>query len=139
MTLKDIMDYSRQLLRDTNKTIFTESAILNSINEGIDRIRSIPELKHMKKLDSPNEEPEYLPEQYHVLLGLFSASRCMFQDEDVQRATMLMNEFEAKMFELKDAIQNGDIIITDKDGNELDGDGFIEYVKNDYFVARGEF
>lgn len=134
MTLKDINDYARQLLRDTNKTIFQEIEVNRAINEGVNRCRQVKELQYMKKLESTSEEPIFLPEQYHELLALFGASRCFFQDEQFQQATMLMNEFENKMFELKTAIENGDIIITDPSGNEVDNaGGRIDYIKDIYF------
>lgn len=134
MIFKEINDYARQLLRDVNRTIFQENEINRAINEGVDRCRQIKELKKMTKLEGSNEAPEYLPEEYHHLLSLYSASRCFFVDEQMQQATMLMNEFESKMFELKTAIENGDIIITDKNGNEVEqGEGSIDYVTDAYF------
>lgn len=134
MTFKEINDYARQLLRDVNRTIFQEVEINRSINEGIDRCRSVVELKGMIHLTAPNEEPILLPNEYHHLLSLYSASRCFFQDEQMQQATMLMNEFESKMFELKSAIENGDIIITDPDGNDVEtGLTATDYVRDVYF------
>lgn len=134
MTFKELQDYARQLLRDINKTIFQEVEISRTINEGIDRMRSVKELRKMTKLESPDDIPEYVPDEYHHLLSLFSASRCFFQDEQFQQATMLMNEFESKFFELKEGIENGDIVITDKDGNvENSGENQIDYIKDVYF------
>ena len=134
MTFKEINDYARQLLRDVNRTIFQEIEINRSINEGIDRCRQIKELQHMKKLEASNEIPQYLPEPYHHLLSLFSASRCFFQDEQMQQSVMLMNEFENKLFELKTAIENGDVQVFDPQGNEVvPGEGSIDYVANEYF------
>lgn len=134
MTFFEINSYTRQLLRDTNRTIFQESEINRAINEGINRCRQIRELSLMKKLESNNEEPLFLPEQYHELLSLFAASRCFFVDEQFQQATILMNEFESKLFDLKSDIENGDIIITDTDGNELElGETSIDYVLDEYF------
>ena len=134
MTFKEINDYARQLLRDVNRTIFQEVEINRAINEGIDRCRQVKELKPMKKLTAPDEEPTYLPEEYHHLLALFSASRCFFQDEQMQQSVMLMNEFENKMFELKTAIENGDVIITDEEGNVVDNsEGRIDYIRDVYF------
>lgn len=136
MTFKEINDYARQLLRDVNRTIFQEIEINRSINEGIDRCRQVPELQEMKKLTAPDEEVYYLPEQFHHLLALFSASRCFFQDEQMQQATMLMNEFENKMFELRTAIENGDIVIKDPDGNIVEpGEGRIDFIRDVYFNA----
>lgn len=134
MTFADINNYTRQLLRDTNRTIFQEAEINRAINEAISRCRQIKELSLMKKLEASNEEPLFLPEQYHELLSLFSASRCFFVDEQFQQSTMLMNEFENKLFDLKTAIENGDIIITDPEGNTVDtGETSIDYVVDEYF------
>lgn len=134
MTFADINNYARQLLRDTNRTIFQEVEINRAINEAVNRCRQVKELSLMKKLEASDEVPLFLPEQYHELLALFSASRCFFVDEQFQQSTILMNEFENKLFDLKTAIENGDIIITDPDGNEVDtGETSIDYVKNEYF------
>lgn len=134
MTFSEINAYARQLLRDANRTIFQESEINRTINEGINRCRQIKELSLMKKLESSDEEPLFLPDPYHELLALFSASRCFFVDEQFQQSTILMNEFESKLFDLKSAIENGDITITDPDGNEIDtGETTIDYVVDDYF------
>ena len=139
MKYSDINIRARQLLRDTNRTIFQEAEIQNGINEGIDRVRSIKELNGMKHLTDANEEPILLPNQYHSLLALFSASRCFFQDEQMQQATMLMNEFESKLFELKTDIENGDTIITDQEGNVVgDGTGSIDYIVDEYFNVSKE-
>lgn len=137
MTFKEINDYARQLLRDVNRTIFQELEINRAINEGVDRCRQIKELRKMTKLVGSNEEPAYLPEEYHHLLSLYSASRCFFVDEQMQQATMLMNEFENKMFELKTAIENGDIVIYDAKGNEVEqSESSIDYVVDTYFVKK---
>lgn len=134
MTLTDINNYTRQLLRDVNRTIFQEIEINRAINEGVDRCRHIKVLRHMKHLEDANEEPLFLPSAYHHLLSLYSASRCFFQDEQFQQATMLMNEFESKMFELKTAIENGDVIIADPEGNAVEEDDTnIDYVRDVYF------
>lgn len=139
MTLNDINLRARQFLRDTNKTIFEELNVNNGINEGIDRVRSIKLLSNMSHLTSPNQEVDYLPEQYQYLLAVFSASRCFFQDEQMQQAVSLMNEFESKLFELKTDVESGDVIIKDPDGNTVDGSEFskMDFVQDVYFKSEG--
>lgn len=137
MTFKEIQEYARQLLRDVNRTIFQEIEITRTINEGVDRMRSVPELRAMRKLTSPDEEPILVPEEFHHLLSLYSASRCFFQDEQFTQSATLMNEFESKFFELKDAIQNGDIVIKDENSEAVEtGENQIDAVKNVYFKTR---
>lgn len=135
MTLNEINNRTRQHLRDTNKTIFEELNVINGINEGIDRVRSIKALSNMSHLLSPDQEVDYLPDEYHYLLAIFSASRCFFQDEQMQQAVSLMNEFETKLFELKTGVENGEIEVKDPDGNTIDGSEFykMDYVKDIYF------
>lgn len=135
MRLSEINDRARLMLRDTNKTIFEEFNTKSFINEAIDRVRSIKTLNNMVYLESPDQSPIYLPEQYHHLLSIYCASRCFFQDEQMQQSVSLMNEFESKMFELKNGIENGEIEIKDPDGNIVDNsDAYkMDFVKDVYF------
>lgn len=141
MTLAQLCDRTRQLLRDTNKTIFRQIEIENGINEAIDRVKTIPALLGMKNLEGQDQEVELMPKHYHYLLPLFSASRCLTTDEQDARAGVLMNEFENKLFEFRTAIENGEITIVDSEGNKVDtmGDLAIDYVKDEYFkyVTKG--
>lgn len=135
MNLNEINLRARQMLRDTNKTIFEEVNVNNFINEAIDRIRSIKALEKMEYLVSPDQSPTYLPEQYHHLLSVYCASRCFFQDEQMQQSVSLMNEFESKVFELKSGIESGDIDIKDPDDNLVDSSEWhkLDHIKDVYF------
>lgn len=122
--------------RDLSNSIFRESDIIDWINEGIDRIKQlIPEMEGMTYLLESDSIPSYLPSQYHHLLAVYTTSRCFGQDERHYQATTYMNEFEAKLDELKQKIESGDISITDPDGNPVDsgGENTVEYVKDIYF------
>lgn len=137
MNLNELSTRARQILRDSNKTIFNETDIVNGINEGIARCKQIiKELKVMENLADTGDVPIGLPEHYHHLLSLYSASRCFFTDEQFQQSTILMNEFESKLYELKSDVENGDVTITDENGEPvtLDGTNRIDGVVNVYFA-----
>lgn len=136
MNLNEISTRARQLLRDSNKTIFNEVDILNGINEGIARAKQlIKELRGMEELSDGGDVPKFLPQEYHHLLSLYSASRCFFTDEQFQQSTILMNEFEQKIYELKTDIESGDVVITDEEGNPVASNDTnrIDCVKDVYF------
>ena len=48
-----------------------------------------------------------------------------------------MNEFEAKMDELKTAIANGEIVIIDDSGNAIEIDVDVDYVDLKPYWGRG--
>ena len=63
------------------------------------------------------------------------------QDERHYQSTVLMNEFETKLDELKQAIENGDIVITDpKTGEEFVSTNEVDYVdlKPYWGIIRGD-
>lgn len=125
----------RQYTRDFSGMTFTDDDVLAFINEGIDRIAEImPEFAPMAYLSDINQEPTYLPKQYHHLLSVYSASRCFFQDERHYQHSNLMNEFETKLADVQAKIENGEIVIKDPDGNIVDfGAGDTDYVVNNYY------
>lgn len=130
MNRQELIARVRSLTRDLSDSIFREVDIVAFLNEGINRFRQrIPELRTMSTLQESNQSVTLLPEEYHELIALFSASRCFGQDERHYQASTYMNEFETKLDELKALIESGDIVI--------DGSSELvlrdEYVRNNYF------
>ena len=124
-----IIQRVRALTRDFSNSIFREQDIIDFINEGVDRMKQvIPELKSMEHLLAQQQEPTPLPPRYHHLLAVYSTARCFGQDERHYQSTTHMNEFEVKLDELKSAIENGEVIITDEDGNAITVESPIDYV-----------
>ena len=116
MTRLELILRVRAVTRDLSNSIFREQDITAFINEGIDRfVQVIPELANMEYLYSNTDIPKFLPKEYHHLLAVYCASRCFEQDERHYQATTKMNEFEAKLDELKSKIEGGDIKIIDPD------------------------
>lgn len=130
MKRSELIQRVRALTRDLTNSIFREDDIIAFINEGINRFKQIiPELKSVPKLLVQEQEPYPIPEEYHHLLSIYSAGRCFGQDERHYQATTFMNEFEVKLAELEEAISNGDVILTDKDGVPVEmKDNVIDYV-----------
>jgi len=137
MTRAQLMARVRAYTRDFSNSIFREVDVIDFINEGIDRIKEVvPELANMKHLNENTDSPLYLPNQYHILLAIYSAARCFGQDERHYQATTFMNEFETKLEELRTKIENGDITIVDENGKEIVADLKTDYVRNVYFNDR---
>lgn len=129
MNRTQLISMVRSNARDFTNSIFRESDIILYINEGIDRVKQvIKECKPMVQLTSPTQSPIILPEEYHSLLALYSTSRCFSQDESSYRAVSFMNEFEAKLDELKQDVQSGDVVLVDGTGIEIESAYEPEYV-----------
>lgn len=129
MNRTQLISMVRSNARDFTNSIFRESDIILYINEGIDRVKQvIKECKPMVQLTSPTQSPIILPEEYHSLLALYSTSRCFSQDESSYRAVSFMNEFEAKLDELKQDVQSGDVVLVDGTGTEIESAYEPEYV-----------
>lgn len=110
----------RSLTRDFTNSIFRESDIIDFIDEGINRFKQvIPQLSGLTYLTSPTSEPFLIPEEYQHLLAVYAASRCFGQDERHYQSTNLMNEFEIKLEEMKNAIDVGELEIIDPDTDEV--------------------
>ena len=104
----------RAMTRDFSNSIFREQDIIDFLNESINRfIQVISELGSIPSLLSKDQEVSLIPEAYQHLLAVYSTSRCFGQDERHYQATTLMNEFEVKLEEFKQAIVNGDVTILD--------------------------
>lgn len=129
MNRLQIVQRVRALTRDFSNSIFRENDIVDFINEGINRFKQIvPELDGLEELHANTHTPSLIPPQYRHLLAVYSASRCFSQDERHYQATTLMNEFEVKIDELKNKIENGEVQIVDDEGNTVTGDVPVDYV-----------
>lgn len=138
MNRAELISRVRSFTRDFSSSIFREVDVINFINESIDRLKEVvPELSDMNYLTENAHSPLYLPEQYHVLLAIYSASRCFGQDERHYQATTFMNEFETKLEELKDKIEGGDVVIVDSSGETLAVPTITDYVRDVYFNVKG--
>lgn len=136
MKKSDITRKVRGYTRDFSNTIYRQIDIDDYINEAIDRIREVvPELQGMTYLTSDSQKPTLLPEQYHNLIALYAASRCFLQDERQYEASSFMNEFEQKLDEMKKAILDEIVIITDVDGNQVTFNYKEDTVTNEYFKS----
>lgn len=136
MTLLDLIHRVRQHTRDLSSSIFRERDIVAFINEAVERCQQvIPELNGMERLNEHLDRPILLPIAYQHLLATYATSRCFGQDERHYQATVFMNDFEVKMAELKTAIDSGDVVIRDEDGNIVRPEKAYEaeYVKDNYF------
>lgn len=103
----------RSLTRDITNSIFTEDDVIDYLNEGVDRIKQVfPELSSMTYLETAESEPQHIPSQYHGLLSLFACARCFTQDERHYQSTQSMNEFETKLDEFKQKVDNGEVVLT---------------------------
>ena len=137
MNRNELVSRVKSNVRDFDGNTFKEKDIINYINESIDRVKQIiPELNAMEYLNIGEDTPILLPNSYHHLLSVYSTARCFAQDERHYQAATLMNEFEVKLQSLRDDIYNGDIIITDKYGDELDIFGKPFYVYDNYFNKK---
>lgn len=134
-----IVQRVRALTRDFSNSIFREQDIIDFINEGIDRIKQIiPELQSMTYLLTSQQEPILLPTQYTHLLAIYATARCFGQDERHYQASTHMNEFEVKLEELKTAIENGEVIIRDSNGNAVTNELPVDYVNLKPYWGEGK-
>lgn len=141
MDLSLLIRRVRANTRDFTNSIFREEDIINYINEGIERISTIPELQGMVSLNNVSDAPNLLPNRYHHLLSTYATARCFEQDERHYESSRRMNEFEVKMGELREAIDSGDVIVTTVDPitgeeYEVENNTEHEYVVNVYYGRR---
>ena len=135
----------RQITRDLDDSVFLKLTIIDFLNEGIERCQQvIPQLAGMVALPTTATSasdftiPILLPSEHHHLLAIYGASRCFYQDERHYQASNLMNEFESKLGELKDAVEAGDIVIVDGTGTAIEITLPVDYVDDIYFVDTGD-
>lgn len=134
MTLQELRDMTRAYARDTNSFMFTDAMIDMFINQAIDRLKHEAVFKGMKRLRDSIDTPILLPEEYHYMLALFSASRCLEFDERFYEGVERRNEFESLFTSLMSEIEAGNLVITDVDGNVVDNTAcYIDYVVDEYF------
>lgn len=141
MDFTRMIERVRQYTRDTTSSIFREKDIMDFINEGIDRLKVIPQLRKMNRLVGKNETPKYLPAEFCYLIPIYATARCFEQDERHYQAVQKMNEFEAKLEELRSLIESGEIVIKETDGTPIDlGDSFndVDYVIDAYYKTFNE-
>lgn len=138
MNLESLHNIVRAHARDFNETIFRKSDITMFINEGIDRvIQVLPQLENIPYLVDDVDIVELIPREYIHLLANYSTSRLMSQDERHYEASTLMNEFEHKLADFKEKVENGEIEIIDPDtGLPLEADYKTDYVVDNYFVSK---
>jgi len=130
----------RSYTRDFSNSIFREIDITDYLNEAIDRVREvITECEGMVYLTNNSDVPTLLPSQYHYLLSVYAASRCYSQDGNDYKGGDMMNEFESKLNELQTKIDNGDVIITDINGNTITNDNPIDYVDLSAYWNANQF
>lgn len=140
MTLLQLVQRVRAITRDLTNSIFREQDIRDFINEGVHRFQQrIPELRNMEELVALQEGIKTLPKPYHHLLSVYAISRCFAQDERHYQASTYMNEFEVKVEELKSAIEAGEVIIVDENGDEIVADTAVDYVNlRPYHITERE-
>lgn len=136
MNLIELMNKVRRYTRDTTGSLFASEDIQDFLNEGIDRIKAIPELKTMVRLQSNTDEVILLPEEYQYFIALYGASRCFTQDEQHYQAEQFMSEFEAKLFNLEKDIGSGRIEIKDPSGNPIVDTSRMDAVEDVYFDSE---
>lgn len=138
MNLKNLRIKVRAHARDFNNTIFRTQDIDLFLNEGIDRIiQVIPQLVNMSYLENEDDMVEIIPREYSHMLATYATSRLFGQDERHYEATTFMNEFELKLNEFKEKVQNGEVILLDPiTGENLETDLPMDYVSDVYFARR---
>ena len=81
-----------------------------------------------------------MPDYKQYLLAVYAAARCFAQDENEYKGGTMMNEFEAKLDELREDIESGKIVIKDESGNvvEVEEEWTIDYVEDVYYYDSYE-
>lgn len=138
MNLIDLISKVRRYTRDLTGSLFLVEDIQDFLNEGIDRIRAIPELRNMVHLETNTDEVIFLPDEYQYFIALYGASRCFTQDEQHYQAEQFMSEFEAKLMQLERDIGSGKVVIKDKDGNAIVDTSRFDCVEDVYFLESDE-
>ena len=138
MILNELIQKVRRYTRDTTGSLFTQEDIADFCNEGIERMKQIVVLfKNVPLLRANTDEVQIIPLEYQHLIAVYGASRCFSQDEQQYQASTYMNEFENKMEELLQKILNGEVVITDQNGDELSLEHMdLDGVKNVYFFEN---
>lgn len=138
MNLLDLRNMTRTMARDSNGYMFLAYMVDDYINQGIDRLRQTVLFRNMEHLEADEDVPDLLPSQYHYLLAIFAASRCLEFDERHYEAIDRRNEFENLLAELLSEVESGNLVIHDNsrdDGKQeaLNNGTYIDYIKDEYF------
>ena len=133
MTLQEVFNRVRIYTRDTTGSIFPETTIEVFAQESFDRFTIIPEFATLLYPLTKTTQISMIPIHFQYLIALYSASRCLLQDEQDYKAGTLMNEFEMKMDELLNLIEIGQITIKDVNGVPVKITNSNDYVVNEYF------
>lgn len=134
MNLLELRNMTRTMSRDNNGYMFLAYMIDDYINQGIDRLKQTVAFREMSHLHSDDDVPDILPEQYHYLLSIFAASRCLEFDERHYEAIDKRNEFENLLSDLLSEIETGNLKVTTSDSDEaLTNGNYIDYVTDKYF------
>ena len=135
---KELVERVHNYTNDTTGTLFPSTMVKGFINEAIDRLKQIKELETMEYLSNDGDVPNLLPNYYHYALAVYGASRCFSQDEQHYQAQTYMDEFLNLMGILELGIKEGNIIITDGNGNAINNLSDFDYVRNIYFTKSGD-
>lgn len=135
MNLLELRNMTKTLSRDSNGFMFLAYMIDDYINQAIDRLKQTVAFRGMEHLYSDEDVPKILPEQYHYLLSIFAASRCLEFDERHYEAVDKRNEFENLLSDLLSEIETGNLKITSGDDSDvaLNNGCYIDYVTDKYF------
>lgn len=138
MNLKNLHLKVRSHARDFNETIFRKDDITMFLNEAIDRIIQVmPQLNNLPYFELDEDVLPILPREYNHLLANYAVARLFMQDERHYEGTTFMNEFEVKLAEFKEKVDNSEIELIDPEtGTPLDMSIPIDYVTNAYFAKR---
>lgn len=138
MRLIDLVNKTRVHARDFNATIFRKEDIVLFINEAIDRfIQVLPQLSNMPYLYNDEDIMEMIPREYVHLLTNYAVSRLYAQDERHYEASTMMNEFEVKLEEFRQKVENGEITINDPTtGEPISITLPTDYVVDNYFTKK---
>lgn len=139
MRLLDLVNKVRVHARDFTQTIFRKEDIVLFINEGIDRfIQVLPQMANMPYLLNDEDVMEMIPREYVHLLTNYAVARLFAQDERHYEASTMMNEFEVKLEEFRQKVENGEIVVNDPStGEPISVTLPTDYVRNNYFFKRG--
>lgn len=132
---------TRSYLRDFSGSIFREVDIQAYLNEAIERVKEVvPELRGMTDDVTDGQDLTLMPDYKQYLLAVYAAARCFAQDENEYKGGTMMNEFEAKLDELREDIESGKIVITDENGDvvTVDEEWTIDYVEDVYYYESYE-
>lgn len=138
MTLNELIARVRYYTNDETASLFLRENVVEYINEGIDKFRSIPELSTMIHLVEPEDVPILLPDQYHFLIAIYACAMCFLQDENEYGYTQHFMNFTNQFNDVEQGIASGKIVILNSLGEQIIDETKMDYVKNEYHAKYGE-